>query len=177
MECTCRKVVLAAGIVGAVAYLGYNRLRNATENETETEATMDSIVQNDKETQCNDMNDGDTQTVRWPAPVGDTDGPVYSPLGHIEDGEESRAALRRSSLQKFLCDEVEQGELCIARNDLVEGVEHLANAVLVCSDPHTLMESLKVDTIFFYRQLDFPSEPGVANDILGNEAKSCLTVA
>ena len=29
----------------------------------------------------------------------------------------------------------------------------------------------------FYRQLDFPSEPGVANEILENEPKSCLTVA
>ena len=31
--------------------------------------------------------------------------------------------------------------------------------------------------IFFYRQLDFSSEPGVANEILENEPKSCLTVA
>ena len=31
--------------------------------------------------------------------------------------------------------------------------------------------------IFFYRQLNFPSEPGVANEILENEAKSCLAVA
>ena len=30
---------------------------------------------------------------------------------------------------------------------------------------------------FFYRQLDFPSETGVANEILENEAKSCLAVA
>ena len=29
----------------------------------------------------------------------------------------------------------------------------------------------------FYRQLDFPSEPGVANEILENDAKNCLTVA
>ena len=29
----------------------------------------------------------------------------------------------------------------------------------------------------FYRQLNFPSEPGVANEILENEAKSCLAVA
>ena len=29
---------------------------------------------------------------------------------------------------------------------------------------------------FFYRQLDFSSEPGVANEILENEPKSCLTV-
>merc|ERR1712013_977973 len=79
MECTCRKVAMAAGIVGAVAYLSYNRLRNATENETETEVTMDSIVQNDKETlRCHDMNDEDTETIKWPAPVGDTEEPVYS---------------------------------------------------------------------------------------------------
>ena len=32
-------------------------------------------------------------------------------------------------------------------------------------------------THFFYRQLDFSSEPGVANEILENEPKSCLTVA
>ena len=32
-------------------------------------------------------------------------------------------------------------------------------------------------THFFYRQLDFPSEPGVANEILENEPKSCLTIA
>ena len=30
---------------------------------------------------------------------------------------------------------------------------------------------------FFYRQLNFASEPGVANEILENEPKSCLTVA
>ena len=30
---------------------------------------------------------------------------------------------------------------------------------------------------FFYRQLDFSSEPGVAKEILENEPKSCLTVA
>ena len=30
---------------------------------------------------------------------------------------------------------------------------------------------------FFYKQLDFPSEPGVAAEILENEPKSCLTVA
>ena len=33
------------------------------------------------------------------------------------------------------------------------------------------------NTHFFYRQLDFPSEPGVANEILENEANSCLAVA
>ena len=32
-------------------------------------------------------------------------------------------------------------------------------------------------THFFYRQLDFPSEPGVANEILENESENCLAVA
>ena len=32
-------------------------------------------------------------------------------------------------------------------------------------------------TFFFYRQLDFSPEPGVANEILENEAKSRLAVA
>ena len=32
-------------------------------------------------------------------------------------------------------------------------------------------------THFFNRQLDFPSEPGVANEILENEAKSFLAAA
>ena len=32
-------------------------------------------------------------------------------------------------------------------------------------------------TYFFYRQLDFSSEPGVAYEILENEPQSCLTVA
>ena len=31
--------------------------------------------------------------------------------------------------------------------------------------------------IIFYRQLDFSSEPEVANEILENEPKSCLIVA
>ena len=33
------------------------------------------------------------------------------------------------------------------------------------------------NTLFFYKQLGFPSEPGVANEILENEAESCLAVA
>ena len=31
--------------------------------------------------------------------------------------------------------------------------------------------------IFFYKQLDFQSQPGVANDFCQNEAESCLRVA
>ena len=30
---------------------------------------------------------------------------------------------------------------------------------------------------FFYKQLHFPSQPGVAKEIWGNEAESCLAVA
>ena len=32
-------------------------------------------------------------------------------------------------------------------------------------------------THFFYRQLDISSEPGVSDEILESEPKSCLTVA
>ena len=35
----------------------------------------------------------------------------------------------------------------------------------------------KIYYTFFYRQLDFSFEPRVANEILENEPKSCLTVA
>ena len=39
------------------------------------------------------------------------------------------------------------------------------------------LTSIYSGTHFFYRQLDFSSEPGVANENLENEPKSCLTVA
>ena len=55
------------------------------------------------------------------------------------------------------------------------------------SDPHPMMRYLCGSRLvalhrcflytFFYRQIDFSSEPGVANEILENEPKSCLTVA
>ena len=35
----------------------------------------------------------------------------------------------------------------------------------------------RYSTFSFYRQLNFPSEPGVANEILEHEPKSFLTVA
>ena len=38
---------------------------------------------------------------------------------------------------------------------------------------HAVEESDTSGTHFLYRQLNFPSEPGVANEILENEAKSC----
>ena len=34
-----------------------------------------------------------------------------------------------------------------------------------------------VYTFFFYKQLHFPSQPGVAKEIWENEAESCLAVA
>ena len=44
---------------------------------------------------------------------------------------------------------------------------------------HLILTSalLNFVTHFIYRQLDFSSEPGVANEILENEPKSCLKVA
>ena len=42
---------------------------------------------------------------------------------------------------------------------------------------HTKKVNFLVHTHFFYRQLDFQSEPEVVNVILENEPKSCLAVA
>ena len=39
------------------------------------------------------------------------------------------------------------------------------------------IEGDTVITHNFYRQLDFPSKPGVDNEIFENEPKSCLAVA
>ena len=41
----------------------------------------------------------------------------------------------------------------------------------------SLKKNIAIALHIFYRQLDFPSEPGVANEILKNEAESCLAVA
>ena len=45
------------------------------------------------------------------------------------------------------------------------------------NDADRLWFQNKLKVHIFYRQLDFPSEPDVANEILENEAKSYLTVA
>ena len=41
----------------------------------------------------------------------------------------------------------------------------------------TLAYTVNLITHFFYKQLHFPSQPGVAKEICENEAESCLEVA
>ena len=41
----------------------------------------------------------------------------------------------------------------------------------------TLNDYIRFITLFFYRQLHFSSQPGVANRFWKNEAESCLVVA
>ena len=43
-------------------------------------------------------------------------------------------------------------------------------------NPSCSISKPKPGTHFFYRQIDFSSEPGAANEILENEAKSCLVL-
>ena len=57
-------------------------------------------------------------------------------------------------------------------------VEVRCAVVSVRADSLSALLTLAIFTLhIFYRQPNFPSEPGVANEILENEAKSCLAVA
>lgn len=44
-----------------------------------------------------------------------------------------------AALQQFFLQEVQMGEEMLAHGDIVNGVEHLTNAVLVCSQPQQLL--------------------------------------
>ncbi|EEB15569.1 mitochondrial import receptor subunit TOM20, putative [Pediculus humanus corporis] len=46
------------------------------------------------------------------------------------------------ALQKFFLEEVHLGEVMLAQGDFTNGVEHLANAVVVCSQPQQLLNVL-----------------------------------
>lgn len=46
------------------------------------------------------------------------------------------------SIQKFFLNEVHMGEEMLAQGDVANGVEHLANAVVVCSQPQQLLSVL-----------------------------------
>ena len=55
----------------------------------------------------------------------------------------------------------------------------MSNVTRPISNPATNAQNCtkEMEYTFFYRQLDFSSQPRVANEILENELKSCLTVA
>ena len=42
---------------------------------------------------------------------------------------------------------------------------------------NVLLDRLLMKKVDYFKQFDFPSEPRVANEILENEPKSCVTVA
>ena len=63
------------------------------------------------------------------------------------------------------------------KNPLNFAVYFSDSSKILSRNPSDFSKSLiNDDYTFFHRQLDFSSEPGVANKILENEPKSCLTV-
>lgn len=46
-------------------------------------------------------------------------------------------------VQKFFIDEIQLGEDLLAEGDIEGGIEHLANAVTVCGQPHQLLSVLQ----------------------------------
>ncbi|UJR33327.1 hypothetical protein I4U23_020777 [Adineta vaga] len=42
-------------------------------------------------------------------------------------------------MRRFFLEQIQQGEDCLSRGDLDNGVDHLAKAVAVCSEPRNLM--------------------------------------
>lgn len=50
--------------------------------------------------------------------------------------------VEREATQRYFLDEVQQGESLIRQGELVKGVEHLANAVIVCEQPTQLLQVL-----------------------------------
>ena len=51
------------------------------------------------------------------------------------------------------------------------------NPIIPGAGTFTRKNKSMVYKFIFHRQLDFPSEPGVANEILETEPKNCLAVA
>ena len=75
------------------------------------------------------------------------------------------------SIEAIFLKQVRRGVQIEAMLHLTHGRHRLGSSANISND------ALLDVHIFLYRQLDFSSEPGVANEILENEPKSCLTVA
>jgi import receptor subunit TOM20 len=71
------------------------------------------------------------------------------------------------AVQRYFLHEIQMGEALIAQGDISNGVEHLANAVIVCGQPTQLLQVLQqtlpaeVFTLLIHRMREFQSE--VAN--------------
>ncbi|CRL00753.1 CLUMA_CG014009, isoform A [Clunio marinus] len=68
------------------------------------------------------------------------------------------------AVQRYFLHEIQMGEALISQGDISNGVEHLANAVIVCGQPTQLLQVLQqtlpaeVFTLLIHRMRDFQSE-------------------
>uniref|UniRef100_A0A336MKZ6 CSON002649 protein n=1 Tax=Culicoides sonorensis TaxID=179676 RepID=A0A336MKZ6_CULSO len=78
------------------------------------------------------------------------------------------------AVQRFFLQEIQTGEALIAAGDIETGVEHLANAVVVCGQPAQLLQILQqtlpaqIFTLLIQRMrtIGNPSDNGEAKDSL-----------
>lgn len=68
------------------------------------------------------------------------------------------------AVQRYFLSEIQMGEALISQGDITNGVEHLANAVIVCGQPTQLLQVLQqtlpseVFTLLIHRMREFQSE-------------------
>lgn len=68
------------------------------------------------------------------------------------------------AVQRYFLHEIQMGEALISQGDVNNGVEHLANAVIVCGQPTQLLQVLQqtlpaeVFTLLIHRMREFQSE-------------------
>ncbi|KAG5676092.1 hypothetical protein PVAND_005946 [Polypedilum vanderplanki] len=68
------------------------------------------------------------------------------------------------AVQRYFLHEIQMGEALISQGDISNGVEHLANAVIVCGQPTQLLQVLQqtlpaeVFTMLIHRMREFQSE-------------------
>lgn len=68
------------------------------------------------------------------------------------------------AVQRYFLHEIQMGEALISQGDIVNGVEHLANAVIVCGQPTQLLQVLQqtlpaeVFTMLIQRMREFQTE-------------------
>lgn len=68
------------------------------------------------------------------------------------------------AVQRYFLHEIQMGEALISQGDIINGVEHLANAVIVCGQPTQLLQVLQqtlpaeVFTMLIQRMREFQTE-------------------
>ncbi|XP_059622375.1 mitochondrial import receptor subunit TOM20 homolog [Phlebotomus argentipes] len=72
----------------------------------------------------------------------------------------------KEAVQKFFLQEIQLGEMLISNGQIEQGVEHLANAVVVCGQPTQLLQVLQqtmpaqVFTLLIHKMKEYSSKMG-----------------